>query len=279
MNEPVTIFLGRSVGARSVAETLTRALEAAGIPVSQEATPTTITVGGDGAMLEAFRTYGRETRYLGINAGRLGFLQEVEAGQIGNLVQALQNGDLHEHRLPLLIATLPGGGTYEALNEVVIRAARSKTAYLEVVLEGQVLEHFAGDGLIVCTPTGSTGHNYAAGGTILPPMSSLYQVTALAPIRSMAYQGLHSFCAPANLPLSVRILPATRASGLMVIDGLEQEIELGSQVLFHMEPGAFRLLRFGPSNYWERLRNKFLGPLATPLQQPGAGPATRQEES
>lgn len=265
MHDPVTLFLGHSQGARNVADTLVRALKAADIPVSSEPSRTTLAVGGDGAMLEAFRTYGRGTRYLGINAGRLGFLQEVEAGQIDELVEAVRAGSLQEHTLPLLIATLPSGGRYEGINEVVIRAARSKTAYLEVVLEGQVLEHFAGDGLIVCTPTGSTGHNYAAGGTVLPPGSPFYQVTGLAPIRSMAYQGLHSFCSPANLPLSVRILPATRASGLLIIDGLEQEIELGSQVLFHMEPGAFRLLRLRPSNFWERLRNKFLGHLATPL--------------
>lgn len=265
MTEPVTIWVGRSSGAANLAETLRQALKAAGIPVTKETSRVTLAVGGDGAMLEAFRTYGRNTRYLGVNAGRLGFLQEVEAGDLDALVQALKTGSLQEFPLPLIAATLPSGETCEAVNEVVVRASHSKTAYLEVTLEGQVLEHYAGDGLIVCTTTGSTGHNYAAGGTILPPGTPLYQVTGLAPIRSMAYQGLHSFAVPADLPLTVRILPATRASGLLVIDGMEREVELGSQVVFHLQLAAFRLLRMRPSNYWERLRTKFLGPLATPL--------------
>ncbi len=265
MPQPVTIASGRGAGAQALADALRQALEQAGIPVTSDLSPTTLAVGGDGAMLEAFRTYGHNTRYLGVNAGRLGFLQEVEASDILDLVAALKADSLQEFPLPLISATLPSGEFHEAVNEVVVRASHSKTAYLEVTLEGRVLEHFAGDGLIVCTQTGSTGHNYAAGGTILPPGTPLYQVTGLAPIRSMAYQGLHSFAVPAELPLSVRILPATRAGGLLVIDGMEHEIELGSQVIFNLKLNGFRLLRMCPSNYWDRLRTKFLGPLATPL--------------
>lgn len=134
-----------------------------------------ITLGGDGSILRASRIAAlHNVPVLGINLGKLGFLAEIEPEEIDARLPRILRGDYWvEERIMLQADHQRGGerlGTYQALNEAVVgRQALSRLVRVATRLNGQRLTTYAGDGILVATPTGSTAYSHAAGGPILHP--------------------------------------------------------------------------------------------------------------
>lgn len=134
-----------------------------------------VTLGGDGSILRAARMGCRQgVPVLGVNMGRLGFLAELQPQQWASALPRLLAGDYWIEERMMLYAEYHRGdicrGQYEALNDVVVsRGSLARMVRLETDIDGSDLTTYAADGLIVSTPTGSTGYALAAGGPILPP--------------------------------------------------------------------------------------------------------------
>ncbi|MGA0370079.1 MAG: NAD(+)/NADH kinase, partial [Kiritimatiellia bacterium] len=134
-----------------------------------------ITLGGDGTLLSAVRRMGdRPIPLLGINFGKLGFLTSITQDEMGAALEALVAGTLISSSRQLLQCSYgnPGEPVQQArvLNDVVISWGKSShIATLEVTVNGEKLTTYTCDGLIVSTPTGSTGHSLSAGGPIVSP--------------------------------------------------------------------------------------------------------------
>jgi NAD+ kinase len=160
-------------------------LEGAGVEV-QEATredsravPATarliVTLGGDGTLLAAARlAAARGVPLLGVNLGRLGFLTELEAGELGSGLRRFLDGDYRLDERMLIEVTVEREGRRVrravGLNELVLqRAAPDGLVRLRMLVDGQEIGQIDADGLIVATATGSTAYALAAGGPILEP--------------------------------------------------------------------------------------------------------------
>lgn len=133
-------------------------------------------LGGDGTILKAVHLLaGESVPILGVNLGRLGFLSGAEGAE--NVVPAveavLSGGGEIQRRSTLRIAATAGGreaGTHHALNEVFVgRGPGGRAVDIAVAVEGDEVFHAVCDGVIVCTPTGSTAYALSAGGPILDP--------------------------------------------------------------------------------------------------------------
>lgn len=159
-----------------------------------------LVLGGDGTLLEAARdTVSRDIPLLGINLGTLGYLAEVEeAGLDAALNQLLADKYEIEQRMMLTgrivrgqihekIHEEKGVGHYEveesyALNDIAItRSGSLQIIRFQVHVNGQFLNEYQADGVIVATPTGSTGYNMSAGGPIVEPKAELLLVTPICP--------------------------------------------------------------------------------------------------
>lgn len=146
-----------------------------------------ICVGGDGTFLECARlAYPSDKPLIGINTGRLGFLTDVEFGEIGQMVNKLCNNDYEiEERMMLklkLESNCYGSVKSFALNDVVIKGEQlSKIVYLSLFLHGEFIDHIIGDGVVVASPTGSTAYSMAAGGPIVEPDMDVMLVTPICP--------------------------------------------------------------------------------------------------
>lgn len=152
-----------------------------------EKTECIIVVGGDGTLLQA----ARQTLYLnipliGINYGTLGFLAEVEKSNLEEaLVALMDKAPVTEKRMMLLGRVMKEEKEVlkdHALNDIVLtRRGSLQILNFDIYVNGQYLNHYSADGVIVSTPTGSTGYNMSAGGPIVEPKAELLLVTPICP--------------------------------------------------------------------------------------------------
>jgi NAD+ kinase len=220
-----------------------------------------VVLGGDGTFLRAAQAVGVvDVPILGVNLGKVGFLSRIEAEDLETMLGNLAAGEFGvEERMALCGTILPGGheGTggapFRALNDVVVaRGSLARVCRLDVSIDGSHLATFVADGLVVSSPTGSTGYSFSAGGPILGPTSRNLVVTPIAAylsaIRSVVI-------GPAQV-VRCRILDAHEA--LVSIDGREDlPLAVGDVV----EVRAFeRPIRFvephGGLPFWDLLRHK-----------------------
>ena len=162
-----------------------------------------LVLGGDGTLLKAARDMMEyEIPLLGINLGTLGYLAEVEIGNIEQALNKLLAGEyVREERMMLAgtifhsgiesgigsgIGSNGNGGASEvhdfALNDIVIaRCGSLQMLKFDIYVNGRFLNGYSADGIIMATPTGSTGYNMSAGGPIVEPAASLIMLTPICP--------------------------------------------------------------------------------------------------
>ncbi|MDO4331654.1 MAG: NAD(+)/NADH kinase [Eubacteriales bacterium] len=144
-----------------------------------------LVLGGDGTLLRAARdTVESKIPLLGINLGTLGYLAEVEQSSLIPALQQLVDGDyMLEERMLLagqVIRKQQRILETRALNDITItRNGRLQMLYFQIYVNGKLLKEYHADGIIVATPTGSTGYNLSAGGPIVEPSA---KVTLLTPV-------------------------------------------------------------------------------------------------
>ncbi len=219
-----------------------------------------VVLGGDGTFLRAARAVVEaEVPLLGVNLGKIGFLSKVETSFMEGVLKQLVAGEYSlEARMALHSEIHPAGGsqaaeTFFALNDVVIaRGAQARVCRIEVEIGPSHLATFTADGLVVASPTGSTGYSFSAGGPILDPTSRNLVVTPIAgyltAIRSVVVS-------PRNT-VTVRILDAYDV--LMSVDGREdRRLSIGDTVCVSELPKPVRFIEpKGAIPFWDLLRQK-----------------------
>ena len=148
-----------------------------------------ISIGGDGTFLRTAQAVAVQgVPIMGINAGHLGYLTTVDISETAQAVKCLLSGDYDIEERSMLQLMLPSG--YEeakrfALNEVaILRQDTSSTIKLDVSLDDVALTTFNGDGMLLCTPTGSTAYNLSVGGPNPPSPITLLRAFAHLSARS-----------------------------------------------------------------------------------------------
>jgi len=147
-----------------------------------------VVLGGDGTLLSVARLFfGKEITILGINLGSLGFLTEVTVEELyTELERCLEGNHSISQRMMLEITILRGGKPiekYSVLNEIVINrvGVLARIVNLKAQIDSHILTHFKADGLIVSTPTGSTGYSMSAGGPVIHPQVGCIVLTPICP--------------------------------------------------------------------------------------------------
>lgn len=152
-----------------------------------EGTQCILVIGGDGTILAAARMLvGNNIPLLGINLGTLGFLADVNLADLSKTLDVLLKDQYQvENRIMLTAEVYKQGekaATYIALNDFNInRFGASRVIGLKVGINGSVIDRYRADGVIVCTPTGSTGYNLSAGGPIINPTCKNFVITPICP--------------------------------------------------------------------------------------------------
>ncbi len=146
-----------------------------------------LVLGGDGTVLQASRDLAeRQIPIFGINLGTLGYLAEIGEDQIGEVIPKLVLDEYTIEERMMISGTVFHKGrelmSDIALNDIVIaRTGRLRVLDFHITVNGRFLNSYSADGVIVSTPTGSTGYNLSAGGPIVAPVASMILLTPIAP--------------------------------------------------------------------------------------------------
>ena len=216
-----------------------------------------IVLGGDGTMLKVAHAVSPcEIPVIGINFGTIGFLTGVSEARIIEMADRLISGDyLIEDRM--MLSGSVNGEVHDALNDIVISRTRIiKLIALKIFVNDMFFDEYEADGVIVSTPTGSTGYNLSAGGPIASPKSNLIILTPLAPY-SLSKKSV--VLDPGDririCLLEKRKLQESHAT--VAFDGNENiDIEADDTVDISVSAHTLKLISFGNVNFYERLRKK-----------------------
>lgn len=215
-----------------------------------------VCVGGDGSVLRGARlAMLAGTPLLGVNMGRLGFLTDVGPDEVQHHLHDIHHESWRIEERVMVRATVDGEtpGVHHGLNDIVVsRRLAGRPIYVEVLIDGAQLAIYRCDGMIVATPTGSTGYSLAAGGPILAPTEHHLVVTPvsahLALSRSIVL-----------LPESEVVLRVTSDHGAVLsVDGQDDiHIESGTTVHTRLSEYRTRFVRFRePSSFYAELAQK-----------------------
>jgi NAD+ kinase len=225
--------------------------------------PTTdalVVLGGDGTFLRAARAVAEiDVPLIGINLGKVGFLSKAEATDLEPLLDHIVAGEFRlDERLAIEGRILRRGSTSDgerhiALNDVVVaRGSLARVCRLDVSIDDSHLATFIADGLVVASPTGSTGYSFSAGGPILDPASRNLVVTPIAAYLS----AIRSVVVSPRQVVRCRVVDAHEA--LVSVDGREDlPIAVGDTVEVHALDRPIRLIEpKGAQPFWDLLRHK-----------------------
>lgn len=146
-----------------------------------EDTDCVLVLGGDGTLIRAARELRScKVPILGINLGTLGYLAEVEVQYIESAIDRLINGEAASEARMMLRGTIEGKREDVALNDIVVtRLGALRIIHFNIYVNGELLNSYQADGVIISTPTGSTGYNLSAGGPIVEPTASMIVITPI----------------------------------------------------------------------------------------------------
>ena len=215
-----------------------------------------IALGGDGTILATARLVGQsEIPILGVNLGKLGFLAEISPEEMDEaLGEILEHRYLVEERL-VLEGTTPArpGKVYHAVNDFVVDKSRSSRIIdIETHIDGTFAVTYRADGLIISTPTGSTGYALSSGGPIVSPGSRVFGITPISP---------HTLSGrPIIVPDSGRIRVVVRAHSdevLFSADGqIEEFLKPPAEINIRRADYALKLVKRMDRSYFDVLRAK-----------------------
>jgi NAD+ kinase len=223
-----------------------------------DAVETVIAMGGDGTMLRAARVLGLTgVTLLGVNMGSLGYLTDVPLSELSQAVGHLLAGDYHlESRSRVYVSVWRGGkrvaGT-NAFNDLVVNMGPLPRALnMELILDGDSLGTFLGDGIIVSTPTGSTAYNLSAGG---PICHSAVPCLLVAPICPHSL-GMRPLIISEETNIEV-ILHETGEGAVLTADGQKTHtLEDGDRLSFRQANNEVNLVKFPHSTFYRVMRHK-----------------------
>lgn len=219
-----------------------------------------ICFGGDGTILHSSKIATEHgLPILGVNIGTMGFIAELEAGEM-ELLRRIPKGDYTVEPRSMLDVTVTNGRQTilheTALNDAVVtKGAIARVIQLTIRCDGVEASSFSGDGVIVCTPTGSTAYSMSAGGPIIEPSARNLLIT---PICAHAIQAKSIVVSPERV-VSIRVGKIGRHNAFLSVDGGRAfRLSMGDEISVRSSQKVTQLVRLKNTSFFEILNKKFI---------------------
>ena len=261
MTNVINIFRNKSKFSKSVFFKTKDILEDYGFEVSSNFNTDAIlnlVIGGDGTFLKAVHdTNFTNIPFIGINTGHLGFYQEVEVDEIENFVKAFKDGNYKVEELTILESQV-NKKRMDSLNEVVVKSNKNQIVRLKVFIDGNFVENFQGDGLIIATPHGSTAYNLSCGGSILHQSLKGYSLTPIAPIFSNLNNAIISpVVLPEDATIDILVSKRDNYHTVFIFDGKEYNTR-DYKISIRVSNKTIKKLILDKNHYSTNIKNKLL---------------------
>ena len=220
-----------------------------------------VVIGGDGSLIEVARfLHGRNIPVLWINMGTLGYLTEVEVNHIEDAFAQILEGDYTLEDRMMLEGTLQDGRKDISLNDIVVsRKTEIRLIHFRIYVNGELLNTYEADGVIISTPTGSTAYNLSAGGPIVEPTASMIVITPICPHAL----NTSSIVLSAEDEIVIEIAEGRHDAveeAMVAFDGADTlPLVTGDRVTIRRAGASTRLMRLSRISFLEMLRRKMKG--------------------
>lgn len=217
-----------------------------------------IVLGGDGTILQAAEPCARrKIPVLGINLGRIGFMAEVETADMQKACDRLLSGDYAVQKRMLMRVSVVKNGknstAYHALNDVVVSKLSAKMIAVSVYAGEERISEYLADGVILSTPTGSTGYSFSAGGPVADPTMELF---IASPICAHMI-GARTAVMPADKPITLKITEESDADAIVTIDGeIREQIRQNDEVYITKSAYTLDLIKMGTLSFYDTFKKK-----------------------
>ena len=221
---------------------------------------TAIVLGGDGTIIQIATNCAKHNiSVLGINLGTIGFMTEVEIDNINESLEKMLNDDYKIEKRMLLKSEIFKNGVLQsvqhALNDVVIsKTIGEKLIGIELYTNGELVNKYTADGLIIATPTGSTGYSISAGGPVVDPIMQLYIATPICAHMLSVRSAILSADKEIEIRLNSR---ATDNDALVTSDGDVQGYVCDKdKIRITKSKYTFNLIKTGTQSFYDTLLSK-----------------------
>ena len=218
-----------------------------------------ICFGGDGTILHASKAAtGAGIPILGVNIGTMGFMAELESSELSELSRLANDDYTVEERMMLHVVAEREGEILlqeDALNDAVItKGAVARTVQMSVSCDDVEIMSFGGDGVIVCTPTGSTAYSMSAGGPIVEPTAQNIIVTPICAhdmqTKTVVLDSLRTVC--------VEVGRIGRKNAFLSVDGGRAlRLNMGDRITITKSSYTTKLMHLSPRSFFDVIKNKF----------------------
>ncbi|MFD1038146.1 NAD kinase [Virgibacillus byunsanensis] len=221
-----------------------------------------MSVGGDGVFLQAVRKTGfrQDCLYTGLTrSDELGLYCDFNLDNFSEMLHQMEYEEMEVRRFPVINVQVNDEISFECLNEVSIRSTIIKTIAMNVYIDNNHFETFRGDGLIVATPTGSTGYNKSVQGAVIDPKIPCLQVSELASLNNNRYRTLgSSFVLNKDRKLTLDIIQDGNDYPVVGLDNEAYSIRNIKNITVSLSDKVIKTVKLKDNSYWDRVKRTFL---------------------
>lgn len=219
-------------------------------------------IGGDGTFLQAVRKTGfrEDCLYIGINDTATPVLYpDFYINDTDMIFNAMKNEQIEIRRYPTIQATIDGHTSFYCLNECTVRSSIIRTFVMDVHIDDFHFQTFRGDGMIISTPTGSTGYNKSVNGAVVDPMLPCLQVSELASLNNNSYRTLgSSFILSGERKLTLKIAQDGNDYPVIGMDNEALSTRHIEKIEIKLGDRKIKTVKLKDNSFWQKVHRKFL---------------------
>jgi len=261
MIKTIKLFVNNSKDkAFSIAELVKKELINANYTITDNNPDLVIGFGGDGTLLRWLNSenYLPTSKYIGVNCGTLGFMQDFEIDDAKKFVKNIPN--YIEKQIPFISIEISKGQNtviYNAINDFNTLNGDDKSFRCNVSIGEEFLETFVGTGLIFASPTGSTAHNISSIGSIVYPTMEVIQITPQEAIVNSKIRCLpKSICIPKGVNIS--LTPVNKDKIKVIADGIKVYHDTFDKINIYYSKFSLTKLTTSDDNFIQKVREKLI---------------------
>lgn len=212
-----------------------------------------LSIGGDGTFIDTAKV-AINADIIGINKGTVGHLAEVHEHNIESALKNYFSGRYRIQNRMMLDCSWEGcSEIYTALNDIVISKKDSSVIDIEISVDGNSITRYYADGVIISTPTGSTGYSFSCGAPIIDPSSEMILITPIAPHTIMN----RSICISSGSLVEVKLINARGCDyGNIEVDGAKQRLPINKSVFIKKSFSYTKYVKFNQDSFLTRIYEK-----------------------
>lgn len=260
----VKLFINNNLKSRKAAEEIKNELLKSKFQLVEEDFDLGIAVGGDGSFLRMITNsdFNSDCYYVGINAGTLGFAQDISLDDIKSFVKSLSKENLNYEKIAIgeveIFFKNHEVRKHHIVNEIVVRNEELNTLHANVFVDNSLLEQYVGDGLLIATSFGSTAYNLSFGGSIVFNTFDTLQITPIAPLNNKSYRNLiNSVIIPSNKTITIE--PNSNDDNLLItIDGKNSFLNEVEKINIVINNKTINIIRKTDYNFIKKVNEKFI---------------------